>query len=153
MTAGEREARWGHRGGVLELSGPAELIDAVERSLFAVGAVTVRMVTSCERTRLLAKVPSAGAGGLLALVMRPDESDELTARSEGRAISTRRRTNRVQAVAAVHQLLRDAGVFVAAERAGSVMSTVEIQAETNAKLDQVRTALEERRLPATAMFA
>ncbi len=43
VTAGEREARWGHRGGVLELSGPAALIDAVERSLFAVGAVTCRI--------------------------------------------------------------------------------------------------------------
>ncbi|MDR3386863.1 MAG: GTP-binding protein, partial [Rudaea sp.] len=30
VTAGEREARWRHRGGVLELSGPAELIDAIE---------------------------------------------------------------------------------------------------------------------------
>ena len=43
VTAGEREARWGHRGGVLELAGPAELIDAVERSLFAVGAVACRI--------------------------------------------------------------------------------------------------------------
>src|SRR5579862_7094769 len=43
VTAGEREARWGHRGCVLELTGPAELIDAIERSLFAVGAVTSRI--------------------------------------------------------------------------------------------------------------
>ena len=43
MTAGEREARWGHRGGVLELKGPEELIDAIERSLFAAGAVPVRI--------------------------------------------------------------------------------------------------------------
>ena len=29
----ERQARWRHRGGVLELSGPAALIHAIERSL------------------------------------------------------------------------------------------------------------------------
>ena len=49
VTAGEREARWGHRGGVLELTGPAELIDAVERSLFAVGAVTCRIDAEMRR--------------------------------------------------------------------------------------------------------
>jgi sulfate adenylyltransferase subunit 1 len=43
VTVGEREARWGHRGGVLELTGPKELIDAIERSLFTRGASTVRM--------------------------------------------------------------------------------------------------------------
>ncbi len=43
VTAGEREARWGHRGGVLELTGPRELIDAIERSLFERGASSVRI--------------------------------------------------------------------------------------------------------------
>jgi hypothetical protein len=43
VTAGEKEARWGHRGGVLELKGPKELVDAIERSLFVAGAVPVRI--------------------------------------------------------------------------------------------------------------
>ena len=43
VTAVERAARWGHQGGVLSLSGPVELIDLIERSLFATGVVTVRV--------------------------------------------------------------------------------------------------------------
>jgi sulfate adenylyltransferase large subunit len=112
VTAGEREARWGHRGGVLELSGPAELIDAVERSLFVVGAVTVRVTAA--NAEATAKLLSDA--GVLALVVKPDESDVLTARSEGRTI-TLDTDESIKAVAAVHQLLRDAGLFVAAEGA------------------------------------
>jgi sulfate adenylyltransferase large subunit len=112
VTAGEREARWGHRGGALELTGPAELIDAVERSLFVVGAVTVRVTGA--NTEATAKLLSDA--GVLALVVRPDESDVLTARSEGRTI-TLDTDESIKAVAAVHQLLRNAGIFVAAERA------------------------------------
>ena len=42
VCAEERIARWGHGGGVITLSGPAETIDGVERALFAEGAVTLR---------------------------------------------------------------------------------------------------------------
>ena len=75
VTAGEKEARWGHRGGVLELKGPKELIDAIERSLFVAGAVT--SPHRCQTTTRLCCIPSlleivttlqakagiAGAGG------------------------------------------------------------------------------------------
>jgi hypothetical protein len=37
-----KRARWGHRGGVLVLSGQASLIDSIERALFLSGAITVR---------------------------------------------------------------------------------------------------------------
>jgi len=43
VAAGEREARWGHRGAVIELFGSQELIDAVERSLFVVGTAIARI--------------------------------------------------------------------------------------------------------------
>jgi len=43
VTNAERGARWGHQGGVLALNGPAELINLVERSLFAAGVVTQRI--------------------------------------------------------------------------------------------------------------
>ena len=42
IHADERSARWGHRGGVLSLAGPAVAVDAVERALFERGGVTVR---------------------------------------------------------------------------------------------------------------
>ena len=38
-----RSARWGHRGGLLELIGPSDAIDQIERSLFDLGAVTARV--------------------------------------------------------------------------------------------------------------
>ena len=56
VTAGEREARWGHRGGVLELTGPAELIDAIERSLFAAGVV--HDPHRCRRRCVLCFIPA-----------------------------------------------------------------------------------------------
>jgi hypothetical protein len=48
VTAQERGARWGHQGGTVELIGPAEVIDAIERSLFVVGVVSQRIDASKE---------------------------------------------------------------------------------------------------------
>ncbi len=121
VTAGEREARWGHRGGVLRLAGPIELIDAIERSLFAVGAVTSR-IDAAEDTFLLHPVLLELAtsvqtqSGLLALVVRANEDGALTASAEGREI-TLDAGDTMHAVAAVHQLLRSAGIFISAEMA------------------------------------
>jgi sulfate adenylyltransferase large subunit len=42
VTSAQRSARWGHEGEVVELNGPAELADALEHTLFDLGAVTVR---------------------------------------------------------------------------------------------------------------
>ena len=86
---GEREARWGHRGGVLELSGPVELIDAIERSLFSVGAVSSRIEAEDEaflfHPGLLEIVTGCKSqSGLLALVMHANESGTLPARAEDR---------------------------------------------------------------------
>ena len=85
VTDKERFARWGHRGGVLELNGSAEAIDQVERSLFLHGVITVRIEAGDE-------LPGAGAGlhelmaksiaasGLVALVITQTDSDELAAK-------------------------------------------------------------------------
>jgi hypothetical protein len=121
VTAGEREARWGHRGGVLELSGPAELIDAVERSLFVVGAVTVRIAAGADgllqNPGLLETVTALHAqSGLLLLVVRANESDSLTARAEGQQIALDTEDS-IKAVSAVHQLLRSMGIFISSEMA------------------------------------
>ena len=42
VSVEERASRWGHSGGVLEMQGPAELINRIERSLFVSNAVTIR---------------------------------------------------------------------------------------------------------------
>jgi sulfate adenylyltransferase subunit 1 len=121
VTAGEREARWGHRGGVLELAGPAELIDAVERSLFAVGAVTCRVDPGAPEFQ---KNPSLldfatdlqAQSGFIALTIRARDEGALTARAGGFEI-TLDADNRMHAVTAVHELLRRAGIFISSEGA------------------------------------
>jgi hypothetical protein len=121
VTAGEREARWGHRGGVLELTGPAELIDAIERSLFAVGAVACRIDAAApafrENPQLLDVVSDLQTqSGLIALVVRATEEAALTASAGGFEI-TLDADNRMRAVTEVHQLLRRAGIFISSEGA------------------------------------
>jgi len=121
VTAGEREARWRHRGGVLELAGPTELVDAVERSLFAIGAVTCRIDAgqraSLQHLGLLDVVTDLQTqSGLLTLVSRAGDEAALTASAGGFEI-TLDAENRMHAVAAVHQLLERAGILISSEGA------------------------------------
>ncbi len=121
VTAGEREARWGHRGGVLELAGPADLINAVERSLFAVGAITCRIDAEessfKKNPQLLDLVTDVQAqSGMIALVVRAREEAALTASAGGFDV-TLDADNRMHAVSAVHELLRRAGIFISSEGA------------------------------------
>ena len=125
VTAGEREARWGHRGGVLELSGPVELIDAIERSLFSVGVVSNRIEADDELFLLHPNLLETVTGlqvqsGLLALVVRANESDALVARVEDQQLTVDASDpDKVMAtVSAIHQLLQSTGIFVSPERAG-----------------------------------
>jgi sulfate adenylyltransferase subunit 1 len=137
LTAGEKEARWGHRGGVLELNGPQELIDAVERSLFVAGAVPIRIEADDDAFVLhpslleIATTLQVNAG-LLALVVHAGEGRTLIARAEGRELvidpdgvrsaddsddaDDAKRAS--LAVSAVHQLLHDTGIFISSEMAG-----------------------------------
>jgi sulfate adenylyltransferase subunit 1 len=122
VTAGEREARWGHRGAVLSLSGPAETIDAIERSLFAAGAVTCRIdakedsaLLDASQLDLVTAVQSRS--GLLSLVTRAEGGSVLAARIDDSAIEIEAQDT-MHAIAAVHQLLRRAGVFISTEKAG-----------------------------------
>ncbi len=119
VTAGEREARWRHRGGVLELTGSTELIDAVERSLFAVGAVTCRIdageLASLEHLGMLDIVTDLETrAGLLTILARAGDEGVLSANAGGFEI-TIDAENRMHAVATVHQLLQRAGIFISPE--------------------------------------
>ena len=85
VTAGEREARWGHRGAVVELSGSPELIDAVERSLFVVGAALAGIDAESEEfllhPQLLGLVTSLQSrAGLLSIVVATGWSTTCCAR-------------------------------------------------------------------------
>jgi sulfate adenylyltransferase subunit 1 len=121
LTAGERDARWGHRGGVVELYGSEQLVDAIERSLFSVGAVTVRVDAASEafvcHPELLSLVTGQQVqSGLLALVFIKGEDEALTARIDGTTLELDARTP-MHAIAAVHQLLHSTGIFISSERA------------------------------------
>jgi hypothetical protein len=121
VTAGERQARWGHRGGVLELAGPAAAIDAVERSLFSVGAATSRLDAESEEFLLhpqLLEVITAQQtrAGLLTLLVHTEESGPLKARVGEREIQIDS-SEPMQVAAAVRQLLEQTAIFIASEGA------------------------------------
>jgi sulfate adenylyltransferase subunit 1 len=140
MTEGEREARWGHRGGVLELRCSKEIADAIERSLFAGGAATVRFNADDDAfllhsTLLEITTSLAVESGLIALVVREGEVGATTARVEGTEITVTEESassdgdvgdaggssgaSRVsKVVVAVHRLLNDTRIFISSEKAG-----------------------------------
>ncbi|KAA6456624.1 sulfate adenylyltransferase subunit CysN [Acidobacteria bacterium AB60] len=123
VTAGEREGRWGHRGAVLELAGPASLIDSIERSLFTVGVISIRLDRESESFRSDPSLLAAVLGlqtraGFLALVTRAGDDDGiLVAKIEGQEIFLESGET-MKAVSAIHQLLHRTGVFPSTEQAG-----------------------------------
>ena len=115
VTAQERLARWGHRGGVLELNGPVELIDRIERSLFLRGVITARIEVGDAAFEIPASVVetlirSKALSGMVALVIGLTEGSNLTAQVEGEEI-TLDANDADGAIAAVHGLLERSGVL------------------------------------------
>jgi hypothetical protein len=116
VTAKERTARWGHCGGVLELNGPVELIDRIERDLFIGGVITARIEADDVENGIHAEllgtiVKSHVRSGLLALVVTATEGDTLTAQAEKEQI-TLDAYDADGAIKAVHELLERAGILV-----------------------------------------
>jgi len=112
ITPEERAARRGHHGAAIELSGPADAIDAIERSLFASGAVTTRIDTaSLDPDTLAIVVESNVRSGILVLVTSLHDSNRLT-------VGTGQQTLNLDAddldevVASVHDLLARTGVLI-----------------------------------------
>jgi hypothetical protein len=121
VTAGERASRWGHRGGVVELSGRRELIDQIERSLFIIGAVTARIDTTDNLFRthptLLQHVLKLNIeSGLLALVVAPSDSATLIARAGDHQLNLNA-NNADDTIHAIHRLLARAGILLSPEKA------------------------------------
>jgi hypothetical protein len=117
VSAEERARRWGHRGGALELSGPQELIDAVERTLFAIDAVTFRIEADALSREVGKELIDIGIlSGLLALVIAPNNSGVLTAQVANRQIVLA--SGDIDAVvSAVLDFLADAGILTAQGKA------------------------------------
>jgi sulfate adenylyltransferase large subunit len=116
VTAEERAARWGHRGGVLELDGPADLIDSIERDLFAHGAVTGRIevddvALGIHPGTIGILVESNLRSGLLTLVVTQSDGDALTARVGDDQIIVNADESDA-AIAAVRELLQRTGILV-----------------------------------------
>ena len=122
VTARERAARWNHQGGVLALDGPAQLIDAIERSLFVASVITQRLDTSdplfTAQPGLLEAFTRLQAGsGLLVIVAAVREGDELAVRVNDREmLLSEPDTN--SAVTAIHQLLHQEKILFDTKGAG-----------------------------------
>jgi sulfate adenylyltransferase subunit 1 len=116
LTASERAARWGHRSGILELSGPRELIDQIERSLFTHGAATARIDTTDDLFKthpgLLEHILRLKTqSGLLAIVTAPSDSLRLTARAGEHQLNLNA-NNPDETIRAIHQLLVRARILL-----------------------------------------
>jgi len=122
VTPVERAARWGHQGGVLALDGPAELIDLIERSLFAAGVITQRIssvdAAFAPHPELLETVTRLqAAAGILVLQVTTRQSERLIAHVRGRQLDADD-THPGRVVAAVHGLLHETGILHDLEGAG-----------------------------------
>ncbi len=122
VTPGERESRWGHRGAVLELTGPVSLVDSIERSLFTVGVVSVRIDSEVEpyrssRSLLQTVIDLQTKAGFLVLLRHSGDDSILIAKSEGQEIFLETGET-MKAVSTIHQLLHRTGVFTSSEQAG-----------------------------------
>jgi len=108
ITAEQRARHWGHSGGILELKGPAESIDRIERSLFVANMVTIRCSTAQQ-------AQFAAASGLIALLIKLSDSETLAARVAGEEVMVDG-SDAEQAVAAVRQLLASSGIRTASQK-------------------------------------
>jgi hypothetical protein len=121
VTAVERAARWGHRGGILELSGPREQIDQIERSLFLLGAATARIDTTDDIFKthlgLLEHILRLKTNsGLLALVAAPSDSARLIARAGDQQLNLNA-NDPEEAIRAIYRLLTRAGILLSPGKA------------------------------------
>jgi hypothetical protein len=121
VTASERASRWGHRGGILELSGPRKLIDQIERSLFLLGAATVRIDTGDDLFRthpgLLEHILRLKTqSGLLALVAASSDSVRLIARAGDQQLNLNV-NNPEETIRAIHRLLARARILLSPGKA------------------------------------
>jgi sulfate adenylyltransferase large subunit len=126
VTVAERVARWGHRGGVIELNGNAELINKIERSLLASGAAYVRFTANDQRDEsaaglLLILKNTHTQTGLLTLIVTEKDSEFLTLQAKEQQLEVQAdESNSVDTVQQVNQWLKDIGILVSHDAEGSL---------------------------------
>jgi sulfate adenylyltransferase subunit 1 len=118
VTAEERAARRSHRGGVLELIGSSSAIDLVERSLFDLAAITVRVEAADAAGERGAAIQFMIEAGLIVLSVKPTDESTLEARSGEHHISADA-GDLHGLISAVHQLFIRSGVVVSSGKVGS----------------------------------
>ena len=112
----ERTARYGHTGGVLELTGPSSLLDGVERSLFSEGALLARLDANDslriqDAGRREAFVELNVRAGILLLMTTPTTGDSFTA-AAGQDSITASACELRSAISAAREVLKKAGILV-----------------------------------------
>jgi sulfate adenylyltransferase subunit 1 len=120
VTAKERSARWGHRGALLALRGPEDAINAIERALFSLGIVALRLdATAFDGTEELLRsiIEVQVRSGILAVLVHSEEEAALTANIEGQTEEIEIEDRRA-AAAAVYRLLQKTGVIFDSQGAG-----------------------------------
>ena len=112
VTPTERAVRWGHRGAELNLTGPSSVIDAIERSLFEVSAITLRIDAGAPT--LNAFKQALIEAGLLVLIVTRTDGNMLTAVTEHQhlALGLSQSSGIEEAVKAVHRLLIESGILI-----------------------------------------
>ena len=112
--------RSGHRGGVFELTGPVELIDRIERSLFVRGAITVRLEVDAEfgisSSTIEHLIRSKVLSGMIVLIVNLAAGETLTAQADGEQIALNA-SDPVAAIAAVNELLARSGILLSSGNA------------------------------------
>ncbi len=121
VTSAERQARWGHAGGWVELEGSPEIVDQVERSLFSIGAVTIRIDSEAGEFQLYPNLLQSvldlhARAGVLSLLLRTNVDGTFKTRAANQQISIDSAEPRA-VIAAVHQLLREIGILIPPEGA------------------------------------
>jgi len=111
VTAEERSFRWGHRGEVLRLQAPADLVGRIERSLFESNLITVRCSTESQ-------ADFVAASGLLAVLATHSNNDSLSVSVGGKEAIVEGGSPE-RKVDVVHRLLTEAGIFTRPQKSGA----------------------------------
>jgi sulfate adenylyltransferase large subunit len=111
----EREGRWGHRGGVVAIAAPSVIVDAIERSLFSLGAAVVRINADDEEflihPQLVDRIAELQSkAGLLTIVERKHDENSFTVRA-GTTELEFASADLAKAISSVHKLLHNTGIL------------------------------------------
>jgi len=117
----EKMARWGHHGGVLQLTGSKEIINRIERTLFVDDCFVTRverheLFLAGEAKSFAAFTEWAVRSGILMLVVQSTNDRDCLVEVDGHAM-TLKPENESQLMPALNELLNRAGILVTSRKA------------------------------------